>query len=309
VRATTMLRPADGFQVVLRCIRRVTTGGRDRPTSETILWEEERRVAGQVSRDSAGMGTVIPIAFAIPPDAQPCDDRDSSDRILWRLEISAGVPGIDYGSSFEVPVFRTELSATPPSASEAALVDSVAVDSYRQPAGSRVEVTTSRRGTEIYFPAARNPGAASGLTFFLALWSGAIWALLHFHAPLLFPIVFGGFGVLLLVGVMELWLRVSRVVAGNGSLTLASGYIMAGGERTLPASGIHDVTTRIGMQAGTRPYYDIVVNTKDGEKVIVGRAVREKREAEWLAATIAQALGGLTSASRTPGPSLSPPGP
>jgi hypothetical protein len=309
VRATTMLRPADGFQVALRCIRRVTTGARNRSTTETILWEEERRVAGQVSRDSAGMGTAIPVAFAIPPDARPCDDRDSDDRILWRLEVSAGVPGIDYASSFEVPVFRTELSATPPSASEAALVDSVAVDSYRQPAGSRIEVTTSRRGTEIHFPAARNPGAASGLTAFLALWSGVIWALLHSRAPVLFPIVFGGFGVLLLVGVMELWLRVSRVVAGNGSLTVASGYIVAGGERTLPASAIQDVTTRIGMQAGTRPYYDVVVNTRDGEKLIVGRAVRDKREAEWLAATIRQALGGLTSASRTPGPSLSPPGP
>jgi hypothetical protein len=113
----------------------------------------------------------------------------------------------------------------------------------------------------------------------------------------------------LLVGVMELWLRVSRVVAGNGSLTVASGYIIAGGERTLPASAIQDVTTRIGMQAGTRPYYDVVVNTRDGEKLIVGRAVRDKREAEWLAATIRQALGGLTWASRTPGPSLSPPGP
>ena len=63
------------------------------------------------------------------------------------------------------------------------------------------------------------------------------------------------------------------------------------------------------MQAGTRPYYDLVVNTRDGEKLIVGRAVRDKREAEWLATTIRQALGGLTWASRTPGPSLSPPGP
>jgi hypothetical protein len=136
-----------------------------------------------------------------------------------------------------------------------------------------------------------------------------VWALIHSHAPLLFPIVFGAFGVLLLVGVLELWLRVSRVTAGNGNLTVASGYIATGGERTLPASAIEDVITRIGMQAGTRPYYDIVVNTKDGKKVIAGRALRDKREAEWLAATIRQAVGGLTPAIRTPWPSPSPPGP
>jgi hypothetical protein len=302
VRATTTLRPADGFQVALRCIRRVTTGARDRSTTETILWEEERRVTGQVARDATGMGTMIPVAFAIPPDAQACDESDSDNRILWRLEVSAGVPGIDYVASFEVPVFRTELSEQPPTASDAALAASVAVDNYRQPADSRIEVTTGRRGTEIFFPAARNPGAASGISFFLALWCGVIWALIHFHAPLLFPIVFAGFGVLLLVGAMELWLRVSRVVAGDGSLTVASGYIIAGGERALPASAIQNVTTRIGMQSGTRPYYDIVVTTRDGKKVIAGRSVRDKREAEWLAATIRQAI-------HIPSPSPSPPGP
>jgi hypothetical protein len=167
----------------------------------------------------------------------------------------------------------------------------VTLGSYRQPADSRIEVTTSRRGTEIFFPAARNPGAALGITFFLGLRSGVVWALIHFHAPLLFPIVFGAFGVLLMVGVLEIWLRVSRVVAGSGSLTVASGHIAAGGARTLPASAIQDVTTRIGMQSGTRPCYDIVVNTKDGKKVIAGRALRDKREAEWLAATIRQTLG------------------
>jgi hypothetical protein len=55
-------------------------------------------------------------------------------------------------------------------------------------------------------------------------------------------VVFGGFGLLLLVGVLELWLRVSRA-------------------------------------------------TKEGKKITAGRAVRDKREAEWLAATIKQALG------------------
>jgi hypothetical protein len=132
---------------------------------------------------------------------------------------------------------------------------------------------------------------AWGLTCFAALWGGVVWALIHLRAPLLFPIVFGAFGLLLLVGLLELWLRVSRVAAGNGSLTVASGYLAAGDGRTLPASAIDDVTTRITMQAGARPYYDIVVTTKDGKKITAGRAVRDKREAEWLAARIKQALG------------------
>ncbi|HEX3233413.1 MAG TPA: hypothetical protein VHR41_04415 [Gemmatimonadales bacterium] len=292
VRTTVPLRPVEGFEVVLRCIRRVTSGSsKNRSTTESVLWQEERRVAGEVARDASGMGTRIPVGFALPPDARACDDSVSDDQILWRLEVTAGVPGIDYASSFEVPVFRTELSKEPPTVSEAALGAPVALDTYRQPPGSRIEVSTTRRGTEIFFPAARNPGVASGLTLFAALWGGVVWALMHSRAPLVFPIVFGGFGVLLLVGVLELWLRESRVVAGNGSLTLASGYLVTGGGQTLPASAVDDVTTRITMQSGTRPYYDIVVLTKAGKKLTAGRAVRDKREAEWLAGTVKQALG------------------
>jgi hypothetical protein len=44
------------------------------------------------------------------------------------------------------------------------------------------------------------------------------------------------------------------------------------------------------MQAGGRPYYDIVAVTKNGRKVTAGHSVRDKHEAEWLAATVQHAL-------------------
>ena len=47
----------------------------------------------------------------------------------------------------------------------------------------------------------------------------------------------------------------------------------------------------IGMQAGNTVYYDVVIRRKDGKKTTAGRSVRDKREAEWLAATIKKALG------------------
>jgi hypothetical protein len=68
VRTTTTLRPAEGFQVCLRCIRRITSGmGNNRSTSESTLWQEESRVQGQVSRDASGTtrrgtGIVFPAA-------------------------------------------------------------------------------------------------------------------------------------------------------------------------------------------------------------------------------------------------------
>ncbi len=51
VRAPASIRPEAGFDVSLTCIRRVTRGGgKNRSTSESIVWQEERRVAGQPRR-------------------------------------------------------------------------------------------------------------------------------------------------------------------------------------------------------------------------------------------------------------------
>ncbi len=290
---TTALRPPEGFRVVLSCLRRVTRGsGKNRSTSESVLWQEERHVPGQVSRQASGMGVVVPVAFGIPADAEPCERSNPSDCVLWRLEASASVPGIDYASSFEVPVFRTAESEQPRTEEEEAAVRDPAVPAvYLQPPDSRIQVSSNRRGTEILFPAARNPGAASGLTVFLAIWSAIVWALLRFNAPVLFPIIFGLFGLLLLYGALEMWLRVRRVTAASDSVTVATGYLAAARERSYPASDFAQVTTKIGMQSGRTPYYDVILVRKDGKRVTAGHAVRDKREAEWLAATLTQALG------------------
>jgi hypothetical protein len=269
-----------------------TRSGKNSSTSESIIWQDERRVTGEASRTAAGMETHIPVAFRLPADAQPCDDTDPNNRVLWQLRLVATVPGVDYVSQFEVPVFRTSASDQPLSAEEERITkDALAGTGYQQPADSRIVVTSNRRGTEVLFPAARNPGAATSLSCFLLLWLGCIAVQMYFRAPLVFPIVTGLFGLLILVGVLDLWLEVSRVTADAGTLTWATGYLSTGKERTLAKSEIADVVAAIGMQAGTTVYYDVTVVRKNGKKIKVGRSVRDKREAEWLAARIRSALG------------------
>jgi hypothetical protein len=237
------------------------------------------------------METHIPVAFRLPADAQACDDTNSSNRVLWRLQLVARVPGVDYEAQFEVPVFRTPGSDQPLSPEEEQITqDPLAGAAYEQRADSRIVVTSNRRGTEVLFPAARNPGAAISLTFFLLIWLGCIGLQLHFGAPLIFPIVTGLIGVLILMGVLDLWLAVSRVTVDAGILTWATGYLFPGRERTLHGSEIAAVVAVIGMQAGTTVYYDVAVVRKNGKKVKVGRSVRDKREAEWLAGTIRKAI-------------------
>jgi hypothetical protein len=190
----------------------------------------------------------------------------------------------------EVPVFRTAASEQPASAEERAGPEA-SLAAYHQAANSRIAVTTRGGRTEILFPAARNPGAATGLTAFMLIWWGTVGIQLYLHAPIIFPIVTAVFGILLLVGAFDLWLKVSKVTVAQGTVTVASGYLYPGRERSLVASEIAGVTADIGMQHGTTPYYDVKIRRKDGKKVTAGNSVRDKREAEWLAATIRNAAG------------------
>jgi hypothetical protein len=293
VRTSSPLAVPEGFRVVLSCIRRVTRGsGKNSSTSESILWQEERTVAGRTGRAPEGMTTTVPVAFALPADGQPCDDSNPRDRVLWRLEVSASVPGVDYGSAFEVPVFRTAKTAEPITPEERGrLRDPEVPSEYRQPPESRIRVSTNRRGTEIAFPAARNPGAAAGVSVFFAIWGAAIWFMIHVGAPVLFPIVFGLFQLILLYLVLELWLGVTRVTVDSSAVTVASGYVAPFRERRYAAAEIAEVTTKIGMQAGGRPYYDLTLVRSDGKRVTAASSIRDKREAEWLAGVVKEGLG------------------
>jgi hypothetical protein len=110
------LLPPGGFLATLSCLNIRTTGsGDNRSTTETIRWQEQQKVTGQraaAGRDG-GLVTAVPVHFRLPADVAPCDDTNSNDRIVWRLQLAAAVPGVDYSATFDVPVFRTAASAEP----------------------------------------------------------------------------------------------------------------------------------------------------------------------------------------------------
>ena len=281
---------AAAFSVVFRRVVRSTSGaGRSRRTAESIGWEERTVVAGRTD----GRSVRVPVAFRIPEDEAPTGAGEAKDsRVVWRLEVEADVNGVDYASRFEVPVLAAAAAgalATPDAALpalDAALPTPVDPASYRPDRRSPIQVSSTRRGTEILFPAARNPGAAASLTLFLALWCGAIAVMFALGAPLFFPIVFGIFAAPLLVGVLQMWFGVTRVAADRDGVTVTTGLLGGGSARTVPASEIAGINIAVGMQAGNAVYYDVRIMRRNGRRVTAGSGIRDKREAEWLAHTL-----------------------
>lgn len=139
--------------------------------------------------------------------------------------------------------------------------------------------------------AARHPEVAIVTTVFSVLWLVALGAMLRFGAPIVFPIFFGVFAVLLMGGVVELWMRVSRGVVEASLVRVPSG-LLAASERfkTIAASDVADIRTKLGLQMGSKPYDRIEVLTKDGERTSLGDYVRDKTEAEWLIQEMKQVL-------------------
>jgi hypothetical protein len=131
---------------------------------------------------------------------------------------------------------------------------------------------------------------ATALTAFTLIWGGATWATIAFDAPLLFPIVFGALGLLLVFAVIDQWIGVTRVVADRTGVTVAKGWIVPRGGRMLHGAEVAEVTTAIGGQAGRTAYYNLAIVTTAGKRVTAGGGIVDKREAEWLAATVLSAL-------------------
>jgi hypothetical protein len=283
--------PERGIRLQLTCVNRVVTGsGNSRSTQEKILWRDEKTVSA-TELCPGPTGTSIPVSFRVPLDARPTNTSNPENAIVWTLEADAAVPGVSYRDFFELPVFRTKDT---PQAEETDrfVVTEVACSAPAHP--TIIVRPAAEGGTEFYFPAARNPGIAMGISGFTLLWSGSIWFMVAHRAPAFFPIIFGLFDLLMAYIALTLWLGTSRVVINSGQLRVRSGMLGMGAVREIPFSQIATIKSAItaqqGGSAGT-PYYDIQLMTVNGRKVTLGSTLRDKQETEWLIAEINRLTG------------------
>ena len=282
--------PQHGIRLKLSCINRLVSGtGRDQTTQEKIIWRDEHTVS-PAELYAGPTGTTIPVSFHIPFDARQTDLSNPRDAIFWMLEADADVPGVDYKDCFEVPVFRTKDTPSQPEKEEFVASES----QIRPPEMSTIAVTPTADGTQFYFPAARNKGFGANITAFFALSSGILAVILHFHAPFIFPLVFGLFDLLLLYMVLQVWFGTSTVVVNRSGLRVRSGLFGGGKFQEIAAAEISSIEALIRSQQGGAtgtPFYDILLTKTDGKKVTLGQTLRDKQEAEWLVEQMKNNLG------------------
>jgi len=286
----TSLRPPAGFTATLSCIRRRTSGsGKNRSTHESILAQEHIVVPLQQVRRGVG-GTVVPLQIPIPHGGSPWSDSNPSDRTLWRLEVRAENPGVDYLVHFEVPVFS--YAPAGPLASEPVIEETA--DLQRFAHMEKLQLAVEPGGVlRIVAPMARRPGAALGLTTFTAIWSGFLWFMVVQGAPFIFPLLFGFFELIFVVLTLDLWFTRTVISVSPDGLQRRSGLFGIGRRRTWAQDEIKSFHIERGMQAGNKLYQTIKLLNRQGNKKTLLNRLTSRKHAEQLIAQITKHLPKL----------------
>lgn len=273
-----------GFELKLQCFQRITTpSGDGSSTSTECRWEDARHAVPGLEY---GDETMVTVRFALPPD-QPETTSDGGDGYYWRLTASAATPGIDYRAVFDVPVRKSaaavsgEAAGTGPGAWSRETIDEVV---------RRQELRLERRpdgGLELTCPAARAKGMLVFFVPFTLGWGGVcyfLWTVAD--APLLFPIVFSLFGMVLVVGLID-QLLVSRGIAVDRSARECVVWRRFAGiavsARRIPVGDVADFRAERAAESGGTVYYRVRLMRLGGKPLTVINGLRMWNDANCLA--------------------------
>lgn len=273
----------------LACIRRTTTGsGKNRRTSEKLLWEE-KRVVPHKAITVTDEGLSLPVFFDLPHE-QP-ETVDGNPAIVWRLEARADLPGVDYDETFEVPVFRPNNAAPTPPVEDPLADFQERIDPGVAPVLKGVRIRETANGVSVDFRPGRNPGVTTALIAFTIVWTGILVFLVKAGAPLLFPIIWGLFALILIAAALSALFHGVKVEAADGTLTIRHRLIAPITTRTLAPGTVQTVHAIPGMQSGRTQFYKLEVVDQSGRHYQAGGGIREKRDAVWIAERLAIAVG------------------
>jgi hypothetical protein len=283
----------------LACVRETTTGsGRDRSTTESLLWVDERTVAlAGAARGPDGLA--VALRFAVPADLPPSDPLPAESRVLWPVVADATLRGVDYAARFEVPIF-----ATPETHAERTAEALSRERTSSPPVGAGPIAGVHVRpdpggGTELFFPAGRYVRQALLAAAFAAIFLGGGLVARASGAPAPIFWLCAGVAAITAYAALQLAFGSVRLVARSDGARLQHRLFGLGRTHEIPRAAIAGVTVEPGMQAGRRTYWDLQLRLADPDPrprlrpraARVGGGLRDKADADRLAGVVRGALG------------------
>ena len=294
--------PAAGVAFTLQCFERPRHGSH---SDNGWLRFQERLVVEEERLYFDGRTTGVPFGFTLPYECLSSNASDTGSEIRWQLDASAGVAGVDYAASFEVPIFRTAESSAEITGDGAATVAASSTFRFdgRDSRHSGIRVRPwGNGGLEFVFGAARNPRIAACIT---GVTAAAAFGLHLLAARELPTLLLAGGGVLtglLALSTICLWLGVTRVRAEYGRILVTRGPLGLGPTRAHPLQEIRRIHVRNGTVWAGRLFYDIRIERDVPRKhpkartltrrYAAGSRLRTRADAEALATEMSKLVAG-----------------
>lgn len=290
IRIPKLLRPDNGFRVRLYCMSQ-SKNRKGSDEHERAIWQEEQYIPQAM--DDGATGVAVPVLLAIPYSAKPTSSADELPRIRWLLEVFAELPGVNYKTEFEVPVFETAESSA-----EFALDPQLAAQ-YAAPADNELFLREAGiikepgpdGGVRLTFPAARNPGSALVATVAAAMFCGGAWLTFDKGVFLLVPILLGLVGLVFTLVALDSWFYRSVVDASARGLTIRGGLLGMGRERSYSPDEILRFRSAESMASGKHVWCTISVVTRDDKPRTIGKDIASKLAQRAVVEELNTALG------------------
>lgn len=250
-------------RLTLKCLRRVTSGsGKQRHTTETVVWEREERIPAEKWLSGPGQ-TQIPVLFHIMA-GQPATDLETvNNQVVWRLAATGEVPGIDFETTFEVPVFDTGETAAAPAPGAPLL------DAYRPPTLDAAELARIgiRRNAAGWVFDSGHLWVSKLVSTLLAI--GLTWLLWSFVGQDVVWIVWavvGMFAFFAWLVALDLWSARCELRIEGGDLVVREGRVRGARERRVARADVADIRAAKSLGIGGQQYHRLL---------LVGRGIGE----------------------------------
>ncbi len=289
------LRPEKGFDLKLACVRRTRNRHGDSTSHESVVWETLQTVPCS-SIFIGPRGSQVPVSFVIPYDLPSSDVEHSRDMIIWRLQIRAQVPGVDFSELLEVPVFRTPDSSAEvvEEKLETPEIVGISADEFRIE-GSEARIRGfGAAGREFEFGAARNKGVALSVTAVALLLGIMVGVSGSNGVPNMLQGLIGIVASLCAYASIVLWLRKTRIRVDAAGLSVRKRLLGVGRSHLIPVVQIEKIQIDMGMVGNGHQYYDICVherhNGRTRKRKIAG-SIADKRAAASIVEQMCVFLG------------------
>ncbi|MHC4325349.1 MAG: DUF3592 domain-containing protein [Planctomycetota bacterium] len=282
------------FSLTLTSLHSYISGsGKNRSRKESAEWQDT-----QVAHVTTGAkGSRLSFRFDVPQNLHESEaDQSEESYYLWRLNLTADLPGVDIDRDYEIPVYATGKSSQDLSEfsvnkarAEQGKIDNKAIEKL-------VNMTYEAGGSVMRFPMGRNLlGGFSGLLFG-AIFTGVGWYLLKYEGHPFMGGIFGLVGLLIVLSAFYMVLNSLEVSQDGGNIKTVRRIL---GIPVKKAQMRRADFVRFKKKASSKTqsgkrhtvYYTISAVDRNGDKLVVGEGFRGASQADAAADFIASTFG------------------